>query len=71
MEKMINEINDHLRRNPDLRMSWIQVLTPLYAVVWFDKGDTKDYETVTFGLVVFDGKEQIFKRFDFCEKRPE
>lgn len=71
MEKMINEINDYLRRNPELRMSWIQVLTPVYAVVWFDRGDIEDYETVTFGRVILDGKEEIFKKFEFCAKRPE
>ena len=71
MDKMISDINDFLRREPTLRMSWIQRLTPLYAVVWFDKGDLKDYETVTFGRVVYDGEEQSFKKFDYCLERPE
>ena len=71
MDRMIKEINDYLSREPSLRMSWIQKLTPLYAVVWFDKGDMKDYEIVTFGQVVYNGKEEMFKKFDYNLKRPE
>ncbi len=71
MDKMIECINDYLSREPDVRMSWIQVLTPLYAVVWFDKDNVKDYEIVTFGQVVYNGKEEMFKKFEYNLKRPE